>query len=124
MRTLILSALVVMAGLASPAIAREENSFYLGGSLAPAYIEVKGSDPDLGDIDFDESDLGFKVFSGFRLLSFLAFKGGYVDFGNPSGSFDVGDDMNFDTEIGLDGWDVSVLGILPLGIFDVFARVG
>jgi len=64
------------------------------------------------------------VYGGFGRLSFLAFEGGYVDHGNPSGSFDVCEDMNVDTEISLDGWDVSALGILPLGIFDVFARVG
>jgi hypothetical protein len=63
------------------------------------------------------------VFAGVRVLKFVAVEGGYVDTGEPGASFGSGS-AESDTEIKLDGWDLYGVGILPLGLFDVYAKVG
>lgn len=123
MRKIVLMMALAAIALASTALAADKTGFYLGGGIGWSNIEVKGEVPDLGDLDFNEDDLGYKFFAGYRILPFLAIEGGYVDFGNPSATFGSGD-TTLDTEIKLDGWDLYGVGILPLGIFDVYAKVG
>ena len=123
MKRLALVTLVVLTATATPALAKEKHGFYLGGSLGYGVIDVKGENSDLGEIEFDEGDLGYKLFAGYRFLPFLAVEGGYVDFGNPSSDFSF-DDGILNTEIGLNGWNLAAVGILPLTIFDVYAKVG
>ena len=69
--------------------------------------------------DFDESDLGYKVFGGLK-LGLLGVEAGYVNFGNPDGSNDIGGDV----DVELDGFDL--FGVLTLGIgpVDVFGKLG
>ena len=123
MKRVILACVLVAVAVASPAVAQEKNGFYIGGSIGQSKIDVKGGDQDLGDIEFNEGDTGYKLFVGYRLLTFLAVEGSYLDFGTPDTTFDT-DFGDLYTEIGLNGWDVSVVGNLPLGFFDLFARAG
>jgi len=124
MKRLILVALVVLIGMTAPAYAKKKSGFYLGGSVGYSAIAVEFSEVDLGDVKFNETDVGFKAYGGYRLIPFLAVEGGYVDFGNPSGTLSNDEGLPIEAEIGLNGWDLSAVGILPLGIFDLFARVG
>lgn len=121
-RVVLLVAIVTMV-VAAPAAARDKNGFYLGGSIGQSEIKVKGGDVDIGQIEFKEGDTGYKLFAGYRFFNFLAVEGSYIDFGDPDTTFDtpLGD---LYTEIGVTGWDVAAVGSLPLGIFDLFAKVG
>jgi hypothetical protein len=104
-------------------LAGDRTGFYLGASITSAQIEVKHVYPDFGDMDFDEKDTGYKLFAGYRFLDFLAVEGGYVDFGHPTYSTVMGD-MVLNTRFALDGWDACLIGILPIGPVDLFAKAG
>lgn len=123
MRKTVLMMVLAVVAMASSALAADKNGLYIGGGLGWATLDVKGDSTDLGHLDFNEDDLGYKVFAGVRVLKFVAVEGGYVDFGTPSASFGSGSTV-LDTEIKLDGWDLYGVGILPLGLFDVYAKVG
>ena len=110
-----LTALIAL--LALPAAAAD-NGFYLGASVGQSDIKI---DQDLEDIDFSGGDTSFKVFAGFRFITFLGVEGSYVDLGAPS-EFNEVIDGNIETDIA--GYDGFVVGYLPLGIADIFAKVG
>ena len=123
--------IMVMAvfGMATLALAGDttlpggRNGFYLGAGIASAQIEVDDVYADFSEVDFDEKDTGYKLFAGYRFLDFLAVEGGYVDFGNPTYSTTMGDTV-LNTSFALDGWDACVVGILPIGPVDLFAKAG
>ena len=76
MNVLVLSAIATLVTL--PAAAAD-NGFYLGLSAGQSQIASE----DYGDFEFKGGDLGYKVFAGYRMLTFLAVEGSYVDFGAP-----------------------------------------
>jgi hypothetical protein len=116
--------LIAVLGLvvAAPAEAKK-NGFYLGASVGFSTVSVTGYDDDLGEIDFSDSPTGYKIFAGYRFLTFLAVEGSYVDLGTASESFDT-EYGDFGVDIGLTGWDLFGVGVLPIGPVDLFAKVG
>jgi len=121
MKKILLVVAFVVAVAATPASA-VDNGFYIGGSLGGSSLDVRDVDDDFGDIDFSDGDTAYKLFAGYRFLSFLAVEAGYVDFGDPADL--VGDIDQIDVQIGVSGWDAFALGILPVGPVDVFAKLG
>lgn len=122
MRQLIALTTIVVAiiGLSFPgSVLARDDGFFLGASLGYSVIE---DDVDwassVEELDFDESDMGYKVFAGFR-WGILGIEGGYVDLGNPGGSTD-----GIEIEHELSGFDLFGMAILPLGPFDLFAKLG
>jgi len=109
----------ILAVAAIPAAAAD-NGFYLGASIGGSSIKVSDFDDELGDLNFSDGDFAYKLFAGYRLMSFLGVEAGYVDLGSPSDA--VGDDIN--VKIGVDGWDAFAVGFLPIGPVDVFAKLG
>jgi len=68
------------------------------------------------DEDFDESDLGWKAFAGFRFIKFLGVEVQYVEFGNPEAD---------DIEVELNDIAVYGIGVLPIGgHFEIFGKAG
>jgi len=65
MTVLTLTAVAILITL--PAAAAD-NGFYLGLSAGQAEI----SSEDYGDFEFEGDDIGYKVFAGYRFLTFLA----------------------------------------------------
>jgi len=106
-----------IALLALPAAAAD-NGFYLGASVGQSDIKI---DQDFEDIDFSGGATSFKVFGGFRFITFLGVEGSYVDLGAPS-EFNEVIDGNIETDIA--GFDGFVVGYLPLGIADIFVKAG
>lgn len=103
---LLTAALLGAGGAASAA----DNGIYLGGSIGQAKVEV---DDGLAQIDGD--DTGFKFIVGVRPLDWLAVEASYVDFGKV-------DDGSLSAEG--DGISAFVLGLMPIGPVDVFAKGG
>jgi hypothetical protein len=99
-----------------------DTGFYLGGSLGMAFIEAAG-ELNVGDqieeFDIDDDDFSWKAFVGFQFLPWLGVEGGYVDFGDVQGATPGGA-----VTTGVDGWNVFVVGSLPVGPVDVFAKLG
>lgn len=103
------------------AMARD-TGFYLGGGAGYSFIENDDEldlEDRVADFDIDDEDFAWKGYAGFQFLPWLALEAGYVDFGDVEG-----DTPDFDVESKLDGWDAFLVGNLPLGFIDVFAKVG
>ncbi len=109
--------IALIALLALPAAAAD-NGFYLGASAGQSGIKIN---QDLEEIDFSGGATSFKVFAGFRFLTFLAVEGSYVDLGAPSEFVEVIDGT---IETDITGYDGFVVGMLPLGIADIFVKAG
>ena len=59
-----------------------DRGFYAGAGFGQMKTEV---DDVLGlNYDFDEDDVGFKAFGGYRFFPWLSVEGAYLDGGNPA----------------------------------------
>ena len=116
--SLALTSLVALVAL--PAVAAD-NGFYLGLSVGQSAITI--DDISDGDVtaEFSGDDMAYKVFAGYRLLTFLAVEASYVDFGSPDDTIEGFDGT---IEASITGFDAFAMGMLPLGIADIFVKVG
>lgn len=106
-----------LLGMTGPALAAD-NGIYIGGSVGQANVEVD----DLSGFttaDFKGDDTGFKFIVGIRPLDWLAVEANYIDFGSPEDTV-----MGTKVKADGDGITASVVGFLPLGPVDLFARAG
>lgn len=98
----------------------EDTGVYVGGSVGWAYLAGEGTDRiEDQDFDFSDDDVGYKLYAGWQILPFLGVEGGYVDFGEVEDTTPL-----TRTRIATDGWDAFVVGNVPLGFIDLFAKVG
>ena len=125
-------AAVLLALTAGPALAQEDNDragdntqgFYLGGGIGDFSAAVDEID-DLDDvddvgIDFSDGDNATKVFAGYAFNRFFAVQGDFVDFGQSSGFVSPSVSGTSDVQ----GLAPSIVGTLPIGPIELFARVG
>ncbi len=121
-------AAVLLALAASPVLAQRDDGpgrnldgLYIGvgvGDFSSAVDEINSLD-DVG-IDFSDSDNAMKVFAGWRFNRFLAIQGDFVDFGDASGFVSTSARGTNDVQ----GIAPSIVGTLPLGPVELFARAG
>lgn len=107
----------VLLGMSVPALAAD-NGIYIGGSVGQANVEVDNI-PELSSEDFKGDDTGYKFIVGIRPLDWLAVEANYVDFGSPKDTV-----AGTQVKASGDGITASVLGFLPIGPVDLFARAG
>ena len=125
-------AAVLAALMAGPALAQEDNDragdnvegFYLGGGIgdfSAAVDEINNLD-DIDDvgIDFSDGDNATKIFGGWHFNRFFAVQGDFVDFGESSGFVSPSASGTSDVQ----GLAPSIVGTLPIGPIELFARVG
>jgi len=111
---LLLIATLALAFMTPEALAE---GFSVGASIGASKITVDDSS---SGIDFDGSDVGWKVFGKFMFNDNLGLEVGYVDFGNPGDSI-----FGFGTDIAADGIDAFLIGSLPASeSVDLFGKVG
>lgn len=122
MRTLItIAALLVGA----PALAQDSNTdgFYVGFGLGDYSTGVDNidnvDDIDTDNLDFDPDNAARKVFAGWRFNRFFAVQVDWLDFDRSQAALDA---LNISTES--EGLAPSVVGTLPLGPIELFARAG
>jgi OOP family OmpA-OmpF porin len=98
---------------------------YIGASLGETtFKDSEGFPNGLGGtthVHLDENDTSYKLFGGYMILPFLGIEGGYVDFGDVSKNFS-GTGAKLD--VSADGWEAFLVGNLPLGPVDLFAKGG
>ncbi len=70
----VLTAILLAAGNAYA-----DNGLSVGASLG--YANIENDDP---AFDFDANDTGYKFFANYSFANYLAFEGGFVDFGEPT----------------------------------------
>jgi OOP family OmpA-OmpF porin len=122
---------LVLMLTAGPALAQDEDragqnfkGFYLGGGVgdfSAAVDEIDNLDDvdDVG-IDFSDGDNATKLFVGWNFSRFFALQADYVDFGESSGFVSPSVSGTSDVQ----GLAPSIVGTLPLGPIELFARVG
>lgn len=117
---LAIASLAVAAG-AQAQEAEEERGFYFGGGVGEFQVKVD----DFDDVttaaeEYDSDDTAWRAFGGWRANRFLAVELAYVNLGSPD------DEILPDTfvEMETDGFAPYVVGTLPLGPFEAFAKAG
>lgn len=104
--------LVAAMALAASTAWSADNGFYVGAGIGMS--DVSANVPMYRD--FSGNDFAYKLFVGYDFMKYLAVEGGYVDGGTPS---DRG------VDVGIDGWDLQVIGKWPVTeAFDLHARLG
>ncbi len=110
-------ALLGLMGVGS-ATADEGRGLYLGAGVGQFGLEIDDLEEVTTDT-FDSDDTAFKVFGGWRFNPYIALELDYVDLGAPD---DTLEDIRFDVDI--TAFAPYVIGTLPLGIFEIFAKIG
>lgn len=118
---LVVCALVVVLAAAGPASAK--NGFYVGGSFGQTFLKINDLELNLDSFDYKADTTSYKIIAGYRFMGFLAVEGNYVSFGTfKDGTQSDGDPVTLETK--LKGIDAFAMGMLPLGIADIFVKVG
>jgi hypothetical protein len=95
------------------------SGLYMGGSVGSAIIQDSvPTGLQVQEVDFKSNDTGYRLFAGIRLDS-LAIESGYINFGNPDDSNNLGR-----LQLDLDGFDLSAILNFELGPIDIFGRGG
>jgi opacity protein-like surface antigen len=104
----------------TPVLADEDSGWYLGAGVGQFNVEVDEFE-DVTDAvgGFDSDDTTFKVFAGWRFNPYIAVELDYLDLGNPE---DKIDDRRVNADI--NGFAPYVVGTLPVGPVELFAKVG
>lgn len=116
MRWLVLPVALCAVSPAAFAMDPSLRGFYIGGAIGDATTEFE--DDQTGET-FDGDDTGYKIIVGYRIIDWVAVEVNYSDYGDPVDNF-----FGRDLTASYDGTSVSALGMLPLGNFDLFGRLG
>lgn len=102
-----------------------EPGFYLGASGGQSFIDDKINDG-ANTIKFDDDETGWKAYLGYQFVPWLGVEAGYVDFGEyRADNIQVnGRPANLDANLKASAWQGFLVGTLPLGPVDLFAKVG
>jgi OOP family OmpA-OmpF porin len=121
--TLIILALAV-AGAAHAAEEVDPSGPYISAGLGQFDVKIDNLEG-VGDVleDLDADDSAWKLGFGWRFNPYIALEADYVDLGNPNGNFDATGSSG-DYEVELSGFSGYLIGSLPLGIFELSAKVG
>jgi len=118
MKFKVVASTALLMGLTSFSSHAVDNGIYLGASVGQSGVEFDENFEGTR-LNYDASATGYKVIAGWRFLDWLSVEGNYVDLGS-------GDDnvqgQRIETDI--DGISLAVVGFLPIGPVDLFARVG
>lgn len=114
-----LAALLAIGALgvvSAPAAAQVPGvNFYIGAGIGQSDVDLNADD--IGALDFDAKDAGWKLIGGVRVASMLGAELEYIDFGKPNG-----DDSSVDYK------GIAAFGLLyaplPLPILDLYAKAG
>lgn len=101
--------------------ADNDTGFYAGGGIGQFDLEIDNFDDVVTTVDdYDSDDTAYKVFGGWRANKWLALELAYINLGSPD------DEILPDTtvEVETDGFAPYVVGTIPIGIFEVFAKAG
>ena len=116
------SAALVLAAAPAFAAGDEDNSegFYLGVGLGEFSTQIDDIDNvDDVDLDFDADEDATKIFAGWRFNRFFAVQLDQYDFDQSNLAVNL-----IDVSSNTKGTAASVVGTLPLGPVELFARIG
>jgi len=90
---------------------------YVGMAMGVSHVDSLCQD---SMTDCDEEPFALQMVLGYRPVPFLAVEAGYNIYGEQS----YVDTTEHTLTAELEGFSVSVLGIIPLGIIDVYGKIG
>ena len=116
---------LLLGAAAGPALADNPSGPYVGGGFGQFNLHIQNLD-DVGQgistIAHSDSN-AWKIFAGWRFMPYLAVEGAYIDLGKPgSGYTSSGSDGRY--KVHIDGFAPAVVGTLPLGPVELFAKAG
>lgn len=122
-----IAALLTPFFCASSVMAQAENPDgpYVGAGWGQFNLNIKN----LGDAGTAANDIvhsndnAWKAFAGYRFNRFLALEAAYIDLGSPSDRFS-GTGSNGNYRVAISGFSPALIGSLPLGPVELFAKVG
>jgi opacity protein-like surface antigen len=114
----ILTVLTATLALTSTPVLAVDNGFYFGASAGAGGVQFDQRF-DGQRIDYDAGSTGFKAIAGWRFLDWLSVEANYVDLGSGE---DRIDGQKVETDVS--GASLSLVGFLPIGPVDLFARAG
>jgi opacity protein-like surface antigen len=119
-------AFLLALGFAHSAAAQDPDTsgFFIGAGLGQFDVKIDNLEG-VGDVleDLDADDSAWKFVVGWRFGPYFSIEADYIDLGAPNGNFDAtGSSGQY--EVDLAGFAPYVVGSLPLGIFELSAKVG
>ncbi len=131
------TSLFVMTLFAVPAVAAGETNAYIGGNLGVARIDTRAEIQQLANdvvaagyssaaVTMEQGSTSFKILGGYQINPNLAIEGYYANLGKYDFTLSTtGPTLSGKGDVGITGFGVDVLGILPLDASNsVFARIG
>lgn len=121
------SVLAVLCSTSAMSYAAEPGP-YVEGSMGQSTIKTSTRfTDDAGAVDtfhMTKDETAYKAAIGYNLTPWLGLEGGYVDFGSPSDHATLPTFGRVDGKVDATGWEQFVVGSLPVGPIDLFAKVG
>jgi len=114
-----------------PALAHSATTYenpsgpYVGGGWGQFNLEIRNLN-DVGTAAnniVEADDNAWKLFAGWRVNPYLAFEAAYIDLGTANGRF-TGSGSNGNYQVDISGFAPYVIGTLPLGPLELFAKAG
>lgn len=123
-RAITAATLLALSGAWTAVNAQNEQGFYLGGGVGQFNVQIDDVDETDEAIErLDDDDTSWKLFAGYRFNPYISLEAAYIDFGGPSDRFDASGSSG-DYQVELSGFAPYVIGTLPLGPVELFAKVG
>lgn len=116
MRRLLFPLVLLAASPAALAMDPSLRGLYIGGGIGEATVELEDDD---SFADFKGDDTAYKFILGYRIIDWVAVEMNYARYGEAQDEF-----LGFTVENEFTALSVSALGMLPLGDFDLFGRLG
>jgi len=117
----------VLSLAAMPVQAAEDSGFYVGAGIGDSTIKSDRISFDDVSFRFNGGDTAFKILGGWRFNPYIGVELDYVDLGTASDKFrftDGTDEFTIKSDISVTAWVPYVVGTLPIGIFELSAKVG
>jgi len=117
MRKFAIAALVALGLVAAPAFAADTGP-YIGAGVGQFNVQ-------LDDLDFDEGDVGFKIFGGYNFLKWLGAEVAYIDGGTAEDKYSDPDLGSAKVGIDVSAFTLAGVGTLPIGdMFELYGKLG
>jgi OmpA-OmpF porin, OOP family len=119
MKSIVGTATLAFGLVAGPAMADEDGRFYAGAGVGQFNLNIQGFD----NGSFDDSDTAMQIFGGIRITPHFALEIFYSRYGEPEDTV-VANNTDIKAQFDLTGYGPYLVGVLPFGKFEVFAKLG
>lgn len=126
MRKFAIAAIAALGLVAAPAFAADTGP-YIGAGIGQFNVQLDdiAIDGEGIGLDFDDGDVGFKVFGGYNFLDWLGAEVAYIDGGTAEENYSDPDLGGLKLEADVSAFTVAGVGTLPIGdMFELYGKLG